>query len=194
MRLLLFVQHALTFSSLSFCEGTNDNRLLLPTSIEQEDELNQQGTNAQVIRFLLQPESNNYTALPADSDKWLGLIVDDPDITVLLDVGALMLDYSNSELARRWLHRRPEAKAIIFFVEDEISVMPRDGTVEPFTSSPYSQRLGECLVYLDDEHTRGTDLKLPRDACAAVTLGSKIAKDRLVQGRSCFALLAMPPV
>lgn len=110
------------------------------------------------------------------------LIADDPDITVLLDVGALVLNYSNSELAQRWLDWRPKAKAAVFFLEDDLSVMSRDGTVESFTSSCYSQRLGECLVYLDDVHTRGTDLKLPHDACAAVTLGSKITKDRLVQG------------
>jgi len=113
---------------------------------------------------------------------WLPLIACDPDITILLDVGALMLNHSNRELAQQWLNCRPEAKAVVFFLDDDINVMSRDGTVEPFASSSYSERLDECLVYLDDAHTRGTDLKLPRDACAAVTLGSKVTKDRLVQG------------
>lgn len=141
-----------------------------------------QGTNAQVISFLLRPENNHYTALSRASDAWLDQIVGDSAITVLLDVGALMLDYSNSELAQRWLHCRSGAKAVIFFLDDDINVMSRDGTIEPFISSCYSQRLGDCLVYLDDEHTRGADLKLPHDACAAVTLGAKVTKDRLVQG------------
>ena len=110
------------------------------------------------------------------------LIAGDPDITVLLDVGAIILEYSNSELAQRWLSMRPAANAVVFFSDDDINVMSRDGMVESFASSCYRQRLGECLVYLDDVHTRGTDLKLPHDACAAVTLGPKVTKDRLVQG------------
>ena len=120
--------------------------------------------------------------MPTASDEWLPLIARNSDITVLLDVGALMLNYSNSELARCWLRLRKEAKAVVFFLDDDINVMSRDGTVESFASSCYSERLGECLVYLDDVHTRGTDLKLPHNACAAVTLGSKVTKDRLVQG------------
>ena len=111
------------------------------------------------------------------------MIAGDPNITVLLDVGALMLDYSNAELALCWLGLQAGAKAAVFFLDDEISIMSRDGSVESFASSSYSQCLSECLVYLGDEHTRGTDLKLPHDARAAVMLGSKVTKDRLVQGR-----------
>ncbi|PSN58809.1 hypothetical protein BS50DRAFT_682614 [Corynespora cassiicola Philippines] len=43
------------------------------------------------------------------------------------------------------------------------------------------KQLDVCLVYLDESHTRGTDLKLPRDYRAAVTLGANLTKDRLVQ-------------
>lgn len=63
-----------------------------------------------------------------------------------------------------------------------MKVLTRDG-LEPFYSSPFNRRLGECLVYLDDAHTRGTDLKLPKTARAAVTLGMNVTKDRLTQGQ-----------
>jgi hypothetical protein len=38
------------------------------------------------------------------------------------------------------------------------------------------------LVYLDDSHTRGTDLKIPKGTVAAVTLGKGVNKDKLMQG------------
>ncbi|KAJ8593620.1 hypothetical protein M405DRAFT_839099 [Rhizopogon salebrosus TDB-379] len=65
---------------------------------------------------------------------------------------------------------------------DDLDRSSRDGTVEPLVSSPFSQQLDQCIVYLDDAHTRGTDLKLPSGFRAAVTLGPKVTKDRLTQG------------
>lgn len=66
--------------------------------------------------------------------------------------------------------------------DDEIVVISRDGTVEPLVSSPFAQQLDQCVIYLDDAHTRGTDVKLPSGFRAAVTLGPKVTKDRLMQG------------
>jgi hypothetical protein len=98
-----------------------------------------------------------------------------------------MLDMRNVDLAKHWLSLKPDittALAVIFFGDDDVlTVLTRDGTLEIFISSPFNQRLDKCLVYLDDAHTRGTDLKLPRDSRAAVTLGPKVTKDRLMQGQ-----------
>ena len=65
---------------------------------------------------------------------------------------------------------------------DKLLVLSQDDVVEPLYSSPFFQRLHECIIYLDDAHTRGTDLKLPLNFRAMVTLGPKVTKDRLVQG------------
>src|SRR6266404_823418 len=109
----------------------------------------------------------------------------EPEIRVLLDVGAQMLELRNEELARHWLSLKPHISAAVFFNEsDDLTVLTQDGTIEPFISSPFSRKLDDCIVYLDDAHTRGTDLKLPKGARAAVTLGPKVAKDRLLQGES----------
>ena len=71
----------------------------------------------------------------------------------------------------------------VFFDDaDNLSVLTQDGVVESFYSSSFFQLLDQCIVYLDDAHTRGTDLKLPLNFRAAVTLGPKVTKDRLVQG------------
>ncbi|KAH9035653.1 hypothetical protein EDB85DRAFT_1889231 [Lactarius pseudohatsudake] len=170
--------------------GTNDNRYLLPTSITQEDPVSQLSTNALVLQYLLQPENSHYECTEGNNgeresaEAFLQRIVrQDPEIRVLLDVGAQMLELQNEEFARHWLSLTRHVSAAIFFNEsDHLTVLTRDGTIEPFTSSPFNRQLDKCIVYLDDAHTRGTDLKLPRGTRAAVTLGPKVTKDRLVQG------------
>lgn len=153
------------------------------------DDPSQHGTNARVLSFLLQPENNEYCKLPADNTAALHFIAADPGISVLLDVGAQMLTHSNVELVTEWLRHRKDVNAAVFFIDDELQVSTREGLIQPFRSSPFNRRLDECVVYLDDAHTRGTDLKLPRNARAGVTLGPKVTKDRLVQGGSLILSL-----
>ncbi|KAH8991107.1 hypothetical protein EDB86DRAFT_3065229 [Lactarius hatsudake] len=169
--------------------GTNDNRYLLPTSITQEDPVSQLSTNALVLEYLLQPENNHYECTEGTNgeresarDFLQRLTSHDPEIRVLLDVGAQMLELQNEELARDWLSESQVSAAIFFNESDILTVRTQDGTTEPFTSSPFNRQLDKCVVYLDDVHTRGTDLKLPRGTRAAVTLGPKVTKDRLLQG------------
>ncbi|KAL6306962.1 hypothetical protein BKA93DRAFT_878262 [Sparassis latifolia] len=167
--------------------GTNDNQDLLPSSITQHDPVDQLSTSARVLAYLLQPENKTYICVGSESTSgrdYLNLLVkQDPEVRVLLDVGAQMLDMENAELAKHWLSLTAHIAATVFFDEqDELMVLTRSGTIEAFVSSPYSQQLDQCNVYLDDAHTRGTDLKLPRKARAAVTLGPKVTKDRLLQG------------
>jgi hypothetical protein len=166
--------------------GTNDNRYLLPASIVQHDLEYQRSTNARVLAFLLRPENNFYKCIPASQkvqDFINMLLAETPEVRVLLDVGAQMLELRNQELAEAWLKAKRDTKAAVFVNdEDELTVVSRDGTVEPLVSSPFAQQLDQCIVYLDDAHTRGTDLKLPSGFRAAVTLGPKVTKDRLTQG------------
>jgi hypothetical protein len=171
--------------------GTNDNRYLLPASITQEDPNFVLGTNALVLQYLLRPENDYYECTEGDNGERESatvflerLVQQDPEIRVLLDVGAQMLELQNEELARHWLSLRPDVSAAIFFNDsDHLTVVTPDGTREPFISSPFNRQLEKCVVYLDDAHTRGTDIKFPRGMRAAVTLGPKVTKDRLVQGK-----------
>jgi hypothetical protein len=108
-----------------------------------------------------------------------------PEIRVLLDVGAQILDFSNSQVATAWLDITRVVSGAVYFNEyDELAVLTRDGVIQLLSSSPLSQQLDRCVVYLDHAHTRGTDIKLPVGTRAAVTLGPKVTKDALVQG-SC---------
>ena len=96
---------------------------------------------------------------------------------------AQMLDLQNLELAKAWLFISANASAAIYFNEDdELTVLTRDGSTQLLISSPFAQQLDQCVVYLDDAHTRGTDIKFPSGFRAAVTLGPKVTKDRLTQG------------
>ena len=176
--------------------GTNDNRYLLPTSIAQEDPDFVLDTNALVLRHLLLSENDHYECTEGDNGERESataflerLVRKDPEIRVLLDVGAQMLELQNEALARHWLSLRPDISAAIFFNDsDHLTVVTSDGTIEPFISSPFNRQLDKCVVYLDEAHTRGTDLKLPKGMRAAVTLGPKVTKDRLVQGMPIYFL------
>ena len=175
--------------------GTNDIRYLLPTSISQKDPDVVHGTNALVLRNLLRPENDHYECTEVENgERELAtsflkrLVNQEPEIRALLDIGAQMLELQNEELARYWLSLRPDVSAAVFFDDtDHLTVVTPDGIIEPFILSPFKRQLEKCVVYLDDVHTRGTDLKLPQGMRAAVTLGPKVTKDRLVQGRPmCF--------
>ncbi|KAF8121453.1 hypothetical protein EV363DRAFT_1364433 [Boletus edulis] len=174
--------------------GTNDGQYLLPTSIVQKDpnHLHQTGTNARVLAYLLQPENSSYMVTTDENgERWTMLkllktvVSQKPQIRVLLDVGAQILDFSNLQLAKAWLDCVPATEttgAIYFSENDELMVLARNGTTQPLSSSPLVEQLHRCVAYLDDAHTRGTDIKFPCGFRAAVTLGHKVTKDRLVQG------------
>jgi hypothetical protein len=169
--------------------GTNDSRYLLPLDVEQLDLRRQKHTNAMVLEHLLQ-DGNSVERLAADAKKSseaASLITSitqlRPEVQVILDVGAQILELSNIEVAAYWLGLSGPSKEAVVFVndKDEICVTDREGRIDLLHTSSYAGRLDSCLVFLDESHTRGIDLKLPIHYRAAVTLGAGIAKDRLVQ-------------
>ena len=169
--------------------GTNDNRFLLPLTIKQADMEAHLHTNAMVLHYLKQKENTKVLYLPGDATSVRGMLEllrnNEAEARVLLDVSAQVLELQNQEVAELWLNvdPRPEIEAAVFVdSKDDLRVLRRDGTVELLVSSPYLEQLGRCVVYLDEAHTRGTDLKLPPGSRAAVTLGPRLCKDKLVQG------------
>ncbi|KAF7592481.1 hypothetical protein BBP40_000216 [Aspergillus hancockii] len=172
--------------------GTNDSRQTLPLSVQQLDLPEQSHTNALVLDCLLMPE-NSVALCPArqqasglDAKVLLDMVMGlEPPVQVILDVGAQILELSSLEVAEYWLNLVPDntqTQAVIFVNEnDEICVLDRNRRVELLQVSPFAKQLGACLVFLDEAHTRGIDLKLPANYRAAVTLGAGITKDKLVQ-------------
>ncbi|KAJ3939013.1 uncharacterized protein N0V96_011127 [Colletotrichum fioriniae] len=176
--------------------GTNDSRAFLPLSVKQLDLPDQKHTNALVLECLLQ-EENSVALMPStkaasksDAETLLEMVVKlEPPARVILDVGAQILELDNIMVAKRWLEMtvdNDKTQAVIFCDEDDhIRVVDRKGRIESFQTSPFATQTDVCLVFLDEAHTRGTDLKLPETYRAAVTLGANLTKDRLVQGEHC---------
>ncbi|KAI5927230.1 hypothetical protein F4810DRAFT_649849 [Camillea tinctor] len=172
--------------------GTCDSQELLPLDMEHQDLESQRHTNALVLEYILQEENDvvkmsrsNY-ANHSNAEELLDLAVkQEPPVQVILDVGAQILEMTNVEVARAWLDKIPkdhEKEAVVFFDDaDDLCVLDHQGCVEKLQTSPYYRQLDLCLVFLDEAHTRGTDLKLPEHYRAIVTLGAGLTKDRLVQ-------------
>ena len=171
--------------------GTNDNQASLPLTIQQRDIARTKHTSALALRLLLRPANQLYIPLNlrlgcqlSGADVLECISAKDASINVLIDVGAQILDLTNPEVAQKWLHLRHDVKACVYFDNDGTPIIAsRAGKVEKLNSSYFRTQLSECLVYFDEQSTRGTDLRLPTDARAAVTLGPRLTKDRLVQGK-----------
>ena len=69
------------------------------------------------MSHLLLPENNFYYKLKSDITgvQLLEKITKDPKARLLLDVGALMIDLSNKQVAREWLKLVETAEAAVFF-------------------------------------------------------------------------------
>ncbi|CZR56907.1 uncharacterized protein PAC_06796 [Phialocephala subalpina] len=173
--------------------GTNDSRKLLPLSVGHLDLPEQQHTNALVLEYLLGPENSvalmqcSQDASSSDAQSLLAMVTAmEPTVQVILDVGAQILELSNLDVAKQWLRMMPShsTQAVVFFNDnDELCVINRKDNIEALQTSSFATQLDVCLVYLDEAHIRGTDLKLPTSYRAAVTLGPNLTKDRLVQER-----------
>lgn len=175
--------------------GTNDSRHVLPLNMKQLDLSSQKHTNALVMEYLLQPE-NSVIMMPSlgqgvtsIGNAFLEMVTKmQPETRVILDVGAHIIELSNLEVARHWLvlsAEQGQIQAAVFCDEkDQVSVINRHGQIELLQTSPYAKQPDSCLVFLDEAHTRGIDLRLPPQYRAAVTLGASLTKDRLVQGRN----------
>lgn len=77
------------------------------------DPVQQEGTNARVLNYMLRPENQHYSCLRVKGGarmtgaRFLEKLASQTDIRLLLDVGAQMLDMSNVEVARAWLQKAP---------------------------------------------------------------------------------------
>ena len=189
--------------------GTNDIKRLLPLTISQDDLPGLSHTNAEVLSYLLQPRNRNVQAVTQTdgqplSETALLRKLAAMHICVLIDAGAYIQEMSNYDLAKAWLDVYPDAQAAVFFSKDNrASIVYRNGKLVPLVASPFAANMEKCVVYLDQAHTRGTDLKLPPLAHGALTLGLTQTKDHTVQAAmrlrqlgstQCITFFAPPEV
>ncbi|PNP48136.1 hypothetical protein TGAMA5MH_00793 [Trichoderma gamsii] len=192
--------------------GTNDNRYLLPMTIQQEDLSDLLQTNAEVLSYLLQPRNRGYAVLVDRnrrrlSEKDMLKELSKRDIRVLIDAGAYILEMGNRDLARLWLEvdKKKVDAAVYFRADNSAWVTFKDPAKRdaPLLATRLANDLKDCVVYFDEAHTRGVDLKLPEDARAALTLALKQTKDttmqaamrlRLLRTTQCVTFFAPPEV
>ncbi|EED24515.1 conserved hypothetical protein [Talaromyces stipitatus ATCC 10500] len=167
--------------------GTNDNRGLLPLTIEQQDLPQLLHTNAEVLTYLLQKRNREYILATDRNGRRFSEVellnhLTGMKIRVLIDAGAFILEMDNKALVKEWLEHDWEAQAAVYFGTDNKAwVQYRGGKIAPLLATPFADNLEDCLVYLDEAHTRGTDLLLPANAKGALTLGPNQTKDHTVQ-------------
>ncbi len=176
--------------------GTNDSRYMLSLFISQCDLSPQLHTNAAVLDCLLRLENSfkhvmqKFRKKSLDAESLLQIVVrSKSSVRVILDVRAQVLKWKNEKIARTWLLRVPasDAQAVVFFDDrNDLSVLSRDGIAESLMVFPFAKQINQCLVYLDETHIRGTNLKLSTNYRAVVTLRPDLTKDRLVQSMIWF--------
>lgn len=177
--------------------GTNDNKRLLPETIQQDDLPSLLKTNAEVLGHLLEPRNNRCFKAVDKHGKYLtetgllGLLCEQ-DIKVLIDSGSYILEMENHDVAAAWLKMDIKAEGAVYFDRDSrIMVRARfQKSAIPLHSSSFADNLAACVVYIDQRHTRGTDLRLPSSAVGAVTLGLGQTKDQTVQGELAMIFVA----
>ncbi|KAF7931332.1 hypothetical protein BELL_0384g00070 [Botrytis elliptica] len=176
--------------------GTNDNRNLLPLTLKQQDLERLAHTNFEVLTYLLQRRNRQYVVAADERGRHLSEIdllrkISKLRIRVLIDAGAQILELSNESLARTWLEIDPQAQAAVYFDEaGKPMVVHKKYRPVPLSASPYSDDLRNVVVYLDEAHCRGIDLKMPADACGALTLSLGQSKDHTVQAAMRLRQLA----
>ena len=167
--------------------GTNDNRRILPLTIQQHDLPSLAHTSAEVLTYLLQSRNRNYYVAQEYNGRRMteyGLLrrLEQSRIRVLLDAGAQILEMSNEQVAKTWLGIDRTAPAAVYFDNRDVAMVRyQQGTTMPLLVSPFAEDLSEILVYIDESHCRGTDLMLPDNARGALTLGMSLQKDALIQ-------------
>lgn len=177
--------------------GTNDNKAMLPLNIRQRDLKQLSHTNAEVLIHLLKERNNRFEVLTNEqtgrrlADEQFLQLLGQRGIYVLIDAGVCIQELTNEELASIWLSSIPTAQAAVYFDgNDRAWVQQHDKQKIPLLASPYATNLEGCLVYYDQAHVRGTDLKLPIKARGALTLGLRQTKDHTVQAAMRLRQLA----
>ncbi|GIQ80735.1 protein of unknown function DUF3645, partial [Kipferlia bialata] len=162
--------------------GTNDNGPTLPLGVSQTPLDSLVHTNGTVMRHILHKDNERYALIPPDAPLEMLALIQTSGCRCLIDCGAQMIALSNRQVAETWLGMTgTDIEAAVYFADgNRLMALNKQGITAPFLASPYYTQLHRCIVYIDDHHSRGTDLKMPSWR-AALTLGPRLTKAKLVQ-------------
>ncbi|KAI9918934.1 hypothetical protein PsorP6_011514 [Peronosclerospora sorghi] len=173
--------------------GTNDNHRLLPLTVTQHEpeEPALLGTNGKMIDKLVHM-THGYEVIPPRLERtsipWQSLLLYaiDKRAQALIDTGALLAGVTNDQAAKFLLKQPAFAFAGVTYYDSRkefncwmIAEKTQQITV-PLKKASMLEK--ETFVIFDEARSRGSDMKLLPDAAAVLTLGSKLTKDKLMQG------------
>lgn len=187
--------------------GTKDNHLLLPFGVclrTPEGAAALRATDGKMCHLILSIKRVVCLESKEALSKAVRRLVVDEGADALIDAGATMAGLSNAQVAESLCELLPNESRLqgVFYFEPEAAtwyVLSRRGRCWPQSSSPLHER--DCLVYFDESHCRGSDMKLNADAMAVLTIGPGMCKARLMQAagrmrkldRGQKLLVAVPP-
>jgi hypothetical protein len=126
----------------------------------------QKHTDALVLAYLLQPDNavELLSARVTSNFSYAEHLLHEID-SMSPSIRAQILGLDNRQVAEKWLSisKTELLKAAVFFNDDEELLVLDQGCVELLQVSYLARQLGDCLIYLDEVHTGGTDLELPRN-------------------------------
>ncbi|KAH3760540.1 DUF3638 family protein [Pelomyxa schiedti] len=167
--------------------GTDDRRDTMPEAVVSKRLPSQEGTDGKMLHILTRTGNRSFRKVEFErSSQFLDLVLEyckeTPNCFILCDSGALITGMDNSQVAEHLLRGLPDPFRGVVYVDEctgSLMVLHRNLAKLPLASCHLSK--SELFSYLDDVHTRGTDLKLPLTARGIVTLGRSMSKDKLMQ-------------
>jgi hypothetical protein len=176
------------FQTILGFSGTPSN--LLPVSLGKC--IFEEGCEARIVKILTSldhvrpiyplPTCEKWKHLFGDDTDWsvesilIGIATADPPYHALIDAGAIITGFRNEEVARYLLRNGLASFKACVFLDDSGSKMAlvRTGAEISSVAVPLEQcgvHLSARFCFFDQIHTTGTDMKMPMDAKAIVTVG-----------------------
>lgn len=127
---------------------------------------------------------------PADFDHFLQQCSQAEDVHALIDPNALLVDYTNEEVAIKLIEMaRTAIKHVVYWDirEDRFMAMNRSKRIETFHEKRYASN--DCFFYFDQTRSRGIDLPLPNckievlvgEECTFTTLKQATERGRRIK-------------
>ncbi|CAF1198957.1 unnamed protein product [Rotaria sordida] len=169
--------------------GTDDRNDTMPESVIPERLLSQKGTNGKMLHILSRKLNSEYipnteiTGTKEFLHEICKYVEKKKDCYVFIDAGAIIIEMSNFDVSK-YLIKKIDKRfdGIVYFSDKNNKIMVILRNEESFPLSTCHIDSKKLFVYLDEAHTRGTDLKLPLTARGIVTLSKNMNKDKLMQG------------
>ena len=127
-------------------------------------------------------------SVPAQWQRLLQYAVREPNVSALIDAGALLAGVKNADAAAFVIEQLAQSAAVnpsssrlkgVVYFDGCWMVRSKEGRVQPLRGASILEK--DAFVIFDESHCRGADMKLNRDAVAVLTLGPMMVKGKLMQ-------------